>query len=234
MSSYGIRIATSFNITEEVEISKSPTLPPIGKIKPLIEDGKKRQKTISLSNKQYKVFEGTFYKNKQKDIIVDGAPHSHYQEVTVFNIYYSSSAQLLIAEINLDICTPFLRFLKENHPNAVKYYNISIDFGKIIRNKAYVDLVWFGTEDIHAKTKGFNGFEVHKNNEANDAIKNGKATYIKVKLDVTSNGTNARRTVGFSQKSGIVIVNKNDPSIDTEKKQLQLLLDTYNTYNKFT
>ena len=65
------------------------------------------------------------------------------------------------------------------------------------------------------------------------AINDGKATYIKVSIDVNSNGKNKKRIVGFSKKSGIVIVKKNDPSIDTLEKELSLLMDTYKTYSEF-
>lgn len=139
----------------------------------------------------------------------------------------------MIGHVGLSIATPFLKYLKDSNPSIVNYSYINFDFTKIVRNKALVDQVWFGTTDVHARTKGFNGTEVNKNKEAMKAINDGKATYIKVSIDVNSNGKNKKRIVGFSKKSGIVIVKKNDPSIDTLEKELSLLMDTYKTYSEF-
>lgn len=227
MTSYGLRKVEKFNIKNRIEITRtanSKTL--IGTIEP-------KNKKQAIDGIEFEIYDCEFYKDKTMDIIVDGTPYSEFKEVNSFKIFFSNDRKLLIAKVGLLICTPFLKYLAQSNPELVKFSNIDFDFVKIVRNKALVDQVWFGTTDQHAKTKGFNGTKVNKNKEAMSAIIDGKATYIKVQIDVTSNGKNLKRTVGFSKKSGIVIINKNDPTIDNPSRELQLLMDTYRTYGNF-
>jgi len=227
MTSYGLRKVEKFNIENKIEITRTENSSKvIGTIEPT-------NNTQSIDNTEFEIYKCEFYKDKTMDIIVDGTPYSEFKEVNSFKVYYSEDKNLLIAKVGLLICTPFLKFLADSNPQLVGYSNINFDFVKIVRNKALVDQVWFGTTDQHARTKGFNGTKVNKNEEAMSAINDGKATYIKVQIDVTSNGKNIKRTVGFSKKSGIVIINKNDLGIDNTSKELQLLMDTYKTYGQF-
>lgn len=230
MQSFGIREVSKFEIKNKVEITRTEkSIAIIGTIEP----SKEKPATQTINGDKYKVFDCNFFKDKEKDIIVSGVPYSKFKEVNAFKLYYSNKKKLLIASISLDICTPFLKYLRESHPDLVNYIYVNFDFKKIVRNNALVDQVWFGTTDEHARTKGFNGNQVNKNREAMKAINDGKATYIKVSIDVISNKKTKKRIIGFSKKSGLVIIQKNDPSINTIKKELELLMDSFNTYSLF-
>ncbi|EMF0437421.1 hypothetical protein [Enterococcus hirae] len=227
MTSYGLRRVKKINIDKRIEITRTENSKNvIGTIEPANE-------TQLIDNIDFDIYKCEFYKDKTMDIIVDGTPYSEFKEINSFKIYHSNDSKLLIAKEGLLICTPFLKYLAKSNPDLVEYSSIDFDFVKIVRNRALVDQVWFGTTDQHARTKGFNGTRVNKNKEAMAAISDGKATYIKVQIDVASNGKNLKRTVGFSKKSGIVIIKKNDPTIDNVSKELQLLMDTYKTYGDF-
>ena len=232
MNSYSIRKVMKFNITEKIEIKRTENSSKvIGTIIPSKKNGV--TDTQKINGEQFEVFNCEFYVEKHGDIIVDGTPYTEFKVINPFKLYFSNRSGLLIGHVGLSIATPFLKYLKDSNPSIVNYSYINFDFTNIVRNKALVDQVWFGTTDVHARTKGFNGTEVNKNKEAMKAINDGKATYIKVSIDVNSNGINKKRIVGFSKKSGIVIVKKNDPSIDTLEKELSLLMDTYKTYSEF-
>lgn len=232
MKSYAIRTIKKFDINNLIEITRTENSKEvIGKIEPYKKSGTIEVQMIS--GKEYQVYRCEFYKNKQAEIIADGIPYTEFKEVNTFYIYTSNTEKLLIADIGLSVSTPFLKYLKDSNPALIDYSNIDFNFKKIVRNNALVDQVWFGTQDIHARTKGFNGKEVNKNLEAMKAIEDGKATYLKASIDVASNGQTKKRIIGFSKRSGIVIVKSNDPSIDTTEKELDLLIDSYNTYKSF-
>lgn len=232
MKSYAIRNIIKFDIDNSIEITRTENSSAvIGKIEPYKVSGNIQYQ--SIDGKKYQVYKCEFYKEKQKDIIVDGTPYEEFKEVNNFHLYTSKTDKLLIADISLTISTPYLKYLQNSNPTLVDLSRIDFDFKKIVRNKALVDQVWFGTTDRHARTKGFNGEEVHRNKEALKAIKDGNATYLKASIDVSSNGQTIKRIIGFSKKSGIVIVKSNDPSIDTSDKELNLLVDSLNTYKSF-
>lgn len=227
MPSYGLRKVDKFEIQKMIEITRTEnSTTVIGNIVPTTN-------IQVIDNVKFKIYDCKFYKDKNSDIIVDGTPYSKFQEVNPFKLYHSKEKKLLIADVGLEICSSFFKYLEKSNPSIVSYSTINFDFIKIVQNKALVDQIWFGTSDVHAKTKGFNGTMVNKNKEAMKAIRDGKATYIKVQIDVASNNKNLKRTVGFSKKSGIVILKKNDSTIDTLDKELQLLMDTYKTYGSF-
>lgn len=228
MESYGIRSVSKFNIGgAKIEVTRTENSTTI------VGEILKTDSSIKIGNIEFTIFNCKYFKDKKSDIIVDGNPFTEFKEVNPFKIYYSSKEKLLIANCSVGICTPFLKYLKQSNPELVSYSGIDFDFVKIVRNKALVDQVWFSTSDTHARTKSFNGVRVDKNKEAMKAISDGKASFIKVQIDVASNGQNKKRTIGFSKKSGLTIFKNNDPSIDDLQKKLQLLLDAYNTYGSF-
>lgn len=228
MSSFAIRNCTKFNITTSLEFNKKTTSSvKVGKITPT-------NKTISINDNNYQIFDCEYYKNKNNEILVDGTPHLAYQEISRFNLYYSPTRNFLILNTSISDSKLFLQYLEQTNSDLVSYTKIIFDFNKIVKqNGVYMDQIWFGTNDKHVRTKFFNGVEVNQDKEAQKAINDGKATYIKVKMDVNSNGDYRQRSLGFSARSGIVIIQPNDPSIDSQEKKLQLLLDIYNTYQKF-
>lgn len=228
MESYGLRLVSKFNIEgAKLEVTRTENS------KAIIGEILKTDSIVKLGNIKFTVFDCKFFKEKKSDIIVDGNPFTEFKEVNPFKIYYSPKKKLLIANCSIGICTPFLKYLKQSNSEAVSYSGIDFDFLKIVRNKALVDQVWFSTPDTHARTKSFNGVRVDQNKEAMKAISDGKSSFIKVQIDVASNGQNKKRTIGFSKKSGLTIFKNNDSNIDDLQKKLQLLLDTYNTYGSF-
>ncbi len=232
MKSYALRTINKFHIDSMIEITRTEnSTNVIGKIEPYVKS--RVIETQIISGKKYEVYKCEFYKEKQMEIIADGIPYHEFKEVNSFYLYVSKAEKLLIADIGLSVSTPFLKFLMSSKPALVDLAYIEFDFKKIVRNNALVDQVWFGTADVHARTKGFNGIEVNRNLEAMKAIEDGKATYLKASIDVASNGRNAKRIIGFSKRSGIVIVKTNDASIDTKEKELNLLIDSYKTYKSF-
>lgn len=228
MSSFAIRTCSKFQINKTSDFNRGPSSTiKVGKITPT-------NTKIKISNTDYQVFDCEQYKNKNNEILVDGTPHLAYQEVSRFKLYYSSKSNLLIVNTAISDAEAFLNYLEKSYEDQVQFTKIPIDFTKITKqNSVYMDQIWFGTNDKHAKTKSFNGVDVNQNIEAQKAILNKKATYIKVQIDISSNGYNKKRVVGFSIKSGIVIIKSNDGEINTSEKELQLLIDTYNTYKKF-
>ncbi len=228
MNSFAIRKCTKFNINKITEFNRGPTSNnPVGKITPTNE-------IVTLNNQKYKKFNCEQYKNKNNEIIVDGTPHLEYKEVTRFETYYCKDNNLLILNTAIGDAATFLKYLKQAQEQEIDLNKIDFQFNTITKQAGVLmDQIWFNTSDKHAKTKAFNGIEVNKNKEAQQAINNQKATYIKVQMDVASNNNNFKRTIGFSKKSGIVIVQKNDADIDSHEKELQLLLDTFETYKKF-
>lgn len=228
MNSFALRHCTNFNIKSTIEFNRGATSKHLaGKISPT-------SKTITLNNQIYKVFDCEQYKNKNNEIIVDGTPHSEYKEVTRFETYYCKDKNILILNTAIGDARTFLKYLEIDQEQNINLSKINFQFNTITKQPGVLmDQIWFNTPDKHAKTKSFNGVEVNKNREAQDAINNQKATYIKVQMDVASNNKTTARTVGFSKKSGIVLVQKNDANIDSSEKELQLLLDTFETYKRF-
>lgn len=228
MSSFAIRTCSKFQIDNTIEFNRGTTSTiKSGKIIPT-------KQSIKISNIDYKVFNCEQYKNKNNEILVDGSPHMAYQEVSKFKLYYSSKSNLLILNTAIGDADSFLKYLEKTNSELVTFNKIPLDFIKITKqNGVYMDQIWFGTKDKHAKTKAFNGVDVNQNSEAKKAIKENKATYIKVQIDINSNGAYKKRIIGFSKKSGIVIIKSNDSEINTDEKELQLLLDTFNTYKNF-
>ncbi|EGO7617911.1 hypothetical protein CUN31_03350 [Enterococcus faecalis] len=227
MESYGLRIISKFIIEDTIEVYKNTNLTKcMGKIRNIKEK-------IKIKEMSFDIYDCEFYRDKKSDIIVDGSPISEFKEVNYFKIYCCQKKSMLVANVSLNICTPFLKYLEASNPNLVEYSKINFDYTKIVRNKALVDQIWFGTSDQHARTKSFNGVRVDKNTEAMNAIQGGKATFIKAQIDVSSNGKNKKRTIGFSKKSGITIFKTNDSEINDFTKHFMLLLDTYNTYSTF-
>ncbi|WP_341636568.1 hypothetical protein [Staphylococcus casei] len=228
MNSFALRHCTNFNIRFTIEFNRGATSKYLaGKISPT-------SKTITLNNQIYKVFDCEQYKNKNNEIIVDGTPHSEYKEVIRFETYYCKDKNLLILNTAIGDARTFLKYLEIDQEQNINLSKINFQFNIITKQPGVLmDQIWFNTPDKHAKTKSFNGVEVNKNREAKEAINNQKATYIKVQMDVASNNKTTARTVGFSKKSGIVLVQKNDANIDSSEKELQLLLDTFETYKRF-
>ncbi|MEB7672727.1 MULTISPECIES: hypothetical protein [Staphylococcus] len=228
MNSFALRHCTNFNIEHTIDFNRGATSNVLaGKITPT-------SKTVTLNNQKYKVFNCEQYKNKNNEIIVDGTPHSEYKEVTRFEAYYCNDKNLLILNTAIGDAKIFLKYLEINQDQNINCQKIDFHFNTVTKQPGVLmDQIWFNTSDKHAKTKSFNGVEVNKNSEAQKAINDQKATYIKVQMDVTSNKKTVARTVGFSKKSGIVLVQKNDANIDSSEKELQLLLDVYETYKKF-
>lgn len=228
MNSFALRDCTNFNINSTIEFNRGTTSNILaGKISPT-------SKTVTLNNQSYEIFDCEQYKNKNNEIIVDGTPHSEYKEVTRFKAYYCKAKNLLILNTAIGDAKIFLKYLKIDQEQNVTFNNINFHFNTITKQVGVLmDQIWFNTSDRHAKTKSFNGVEVNKNREAQKAINDKKATYIKVQMDVASNKKTTARTVGFSKKSGIVLVQKNDSNIDSTEKELQLLLDTFETYKRF-
>lgn len=228
MSSFAIRTCSKFQINNIIEFNRGATSNiKSGKIIPTSH-------SIKITNTDYKVFNCEQYKNKNNEILVDGTPHIAYQEVSKFKLYYSPKSNLLILNTAIGDADTFLKYLEKSCSDLVSFNKITLDFNKITKqNGVFMDQIWFGTNDKHAKTKAFNGVDVNQNPEAKKAINDNKATYIKVQIDINSSGKNLKRFIGFSKKSGIVIIKSNDSDINTDEKELQLLLDTYNTYKSF-
>ncbi|BDV04816.1 TPA: hypothetical protein OYE06_001200 [Staphylococcus aureus] len=228
MNSFALRNCTKFDIFQTTKFYKGLTSTNlVGEISPT-------KKTVTLNNHEYKIFKCEQYKNKNNEIIVDGTPHSEYKEVTHFETYYCKDKNLLILNTAIGDAKTFLKYLEKNQEQNINLSKIDFQFKTITKQPGVLmDQIWFNTSDKHAKTKSFNGVEVNKNSEAQQAINDKKATYIKVQMDVASNNKTVARTIGFSKKSGVVLVQKNDADIDSSEKELQLLLDTYETYKNF-
>lgn len=218
MKSYSVRTCSSFNITSSTIIKYKTVNRNVGKITPLTD-------TILVNNISFKVFDCELYRKISKSISVKGETdeeyYDEYQEIREFKLYYSQSKQLVLVETNIEDGRMFLRYLSQQETEVI-IRPVNFEFTKISQNDTLVHQIWFTTDGEHVKSKGFTGIQVNMDVEANQAILDNKATYIKVDIDVSS----IKRTIGFSKKSAIVIINKNDLS----QTDLELVMETYTLY----
>lgn len=213
MSSYSVRLCPSFNITTETIIKYKTVDTKVGKITPLTN-------TKLVNNISFKTFDCEFYRNVNNDISINGERFTEYQEVKKFRLYYSQTKQLILVESNVDVGASFLKLLSQQE--NITMTREDFNFIKIAQNNTLVHQIWFTTDGEHVRSKGFNGIQVNMDDEAKQAILDDKATYIKVDIDVSG----IKRTIGFSKKSAIVIINKNK----LDQTNLELALETYGLY----
>lgn len=213
MQSYSIRLCPQFNITSNIDIKYKTKDKVIGSISPT-------ENTIIMNRISFSIFDCKYYRSVNKDIFVDGTPYNEYQEVNTFKLYYSQVKQLILTEASTDVASSFLKYLSAQE--NITMTREDFDFIKLSQNNTLVHQIWFTTDETNVKSKGFNGIQVNRDVEANKAILEGKATYIKVDIDVN----NIKRTIGFSKKSAIIIINKNN----LDQSDLSLVIDTYFLY----
>lgn len=212
MKSYTLRQATQFNLTDN---------------HPIVVDGNNYGSISKIPNssriinrKTMQPFQCTYLETLTEDIIVDGNLYPEYQKSKSFFLYYCESENLLFVETSTSIAKNFLKRLGESHPTRVQLQLFKFDFNTIRINSPSVKGLYFNVEDdIDVDSKAFFGNDVDNNNEANTAISEENATYLMISKDIAS----VNRTIGFSQKSAIVIYNKVNP----DNEYLQLITDIY-------
>lgn len=212
MKSYTLRRVTNFNLNADHPIVIGAVN--YGNISKVPNSSK------IINRKSFELYQCSFLETLVEDIIVDGEVIEEYQKSKSFFLYYCQASNLILVETSTNIAKSFLKKLSDAYNDRVDLSLVRFDFNSIKTNSPGVKGVYFNVEDdADVDSKAFFGSDVDNNNEANSAIAEENATYLIVSKDIA--GTN--RTIGFSQKSAIVLYNK----VNEENGYLQLVVDTY-------
>lgn len=175
-----------------------------------------------INGKSFELYQCSFLETLVEDIIVDGEVIEEYQKSKSFFLYYCQQENLILIETSTNIAKSFLKKLSDAYKDRVELKLFKFNFNSIKTNAPGVKGVYFNVEDdADVDSKAFFGNDVDNNNEASTAIADENATYLIISKDIA--GTN--RTIGFSQKSAIVLYNK----VNGESGYLQLVIDTYDS-----
>lgn len=173
-----------------------------------------------INRKAFQVYQCSFLETLVEDIIVAGVIVEEYQKSKSFYLYYCQEESLMLVETSTNIAKSFLKRLSDAYPDSVNLSLVRFNFNSIKTNAPGVKGVYFNVEDdADVDSKAFFGNDVDNNNEASTAIAEENATYLIISKDIA--GIN--RTIGFSQKSAIVLYNR----VDGDNGYLQLVVDTY-------
>lgn len=173
-----------------------------------------------INGKSFELYQCSFLETLVEDIIVDGEVIEEYQKSKSFFLYYCEKSSLILVETSTNIAKSFLKKLSDAYKDRVNLSLVRFNFNKIKINSPGIKGVYFNVEDdADVDSKAFFGNDVDNNNEASTAIEDENATYLIISKDIA--GVN--RTIGFSQKSAIVLYNK----VNEENGYLQLIVDTY-------
>ena len=152
----------------------------------------------------FEIYQCRFLETITEEIIIDGEIKNEYQKAKKFNLFYSRNENLLILETSTVIAKNFLKRLLDLYPKNTDLKAFQFDFEQIKIQTSTVKGIYFNVDDDNSvDSKAFFGNDVDRNDEANEAIVHKNATYLIINLDVA----NKNRTIGFSQKSAIVLYN---------------------------
>lgn len=182
--------------------------------------------TRTISNSIFHVFDCTFYKNFDEKIILDdGTVEDHFKKATNFRLYYSDKKQILLVPGPTNTTKTFLKDLADSYPERFDYKKFHFDFTQISQSNSLVKGIWFKVDDELIDSKAFFGDEVDQDDEASAALNSENGTYLITQLDIAG----VERTIGFSQKSAIVVYNTIAPTDAMPLPYLQTIFDVYLT-----
>ncbi|WP_279619604.1 hypothetical protein [Pediococcus pentosaceus] len=182
--------------------------------------------TRVISSTTFHIFDCTYFRVINERIILDdGTVHEHYKKADTFRLYYSDKSNIFFVPGATGTVKAFLKDLSTQYPDRFDFKNYHFEFNKIRTAHALIKGVWFKVNDDLVDSKAFFGDEVDRDAEANDALDSEKGTYLISQMDVA--GT--ERTIGFSQKSAIVVYNTIRATEETPLPYLQTVFDVFNS-----
>lgn len=180
--------------------------------------------TRVISNTVFRIFDCTFFKTINDHIILDdGTTYDHYQKANTFHLYYSEQEHLFFVPGATNTIKTFLKALIKQYPEKFNYQNYHFDFNRIRTTNTLVKGVWFKVDGGSVDSKAFFGDEVDQDDEANEALDAENGTYLIAQMDIAT----IERTIGFSQKSAIVIYNTITPTDEVPLPYLQTVFDAF-------
>ncbi|MEK1457981.1 hypothetical protein [Limosilactobacillus fermentum] len=182
--------------------------------------------TRIISNTVFHIFYCTYFRVINDRIILDdGTIHEHYKKADTFRLYYSKKSNVFFVPGATGTIKTFLKDLSTEYPDRFNFENYHFEFNQIRTANILVKGVWFKVDDDLVDSKAFFGEEVDRDAEANDALDAENGTYLISQMDVAG----VERTIGFSQKSVIVIYNTIQPTDEIPLPYLQTVFDAFNS-----
>ena len=218
-TSISVRKTTNFDIPNRItEIKKANVT--IGSIKTT-------DSTLTVENKTFKKYIGSYTKTIDDEILVYNSDadeyqqYDNYQKAFEFDIFYSSNDQLLFLSTTTPIAKKFLKELKKNSNLDINYSSLKFDLKKISDLMPQTKGVSFNSTDEGVTSKSFSGDEVDVNDEAVEALENDEATKIIGTLDILGKS----RTIMLTQ-SGTILSFTSLIDIDKEFPMLEFSIAT--------
>ena len=218
-TSISVRKTTNFDIPNGItEIKKANVT--IGSIKTT-------DSTLTVENKTFKKYIGSYTKTIDDEILVYNSDadeyqqYDNYQKAFEFDIFYSSNDQLLFLSTTTPIAKKFLKELKKNSNLDINYSSLKFDLKKISDLMPQTKGVSFNSTDEGVTSKSFSGDEVDVNDEAVEALENDEATKIIGTLDILGKS----RTIMLTQ-SGTILSFTALIDIDKEFPMLEFSIAT--------
>lgn len=181
-TSISVRKVEEFNIPDgKTDIKKANVT--IGSIS-------KTSQTLNIENKTFVKFKGSYTKTIDDEILVynpdadEYQQYENYQKAFEFDIFYSSSDQLLFLSTTTPIAKKFLKELEKIDNLEIKYTSLKFDLKAISDMMPQTKGVSFNSTDAGVSSKSFSGDEVDVNDEATEALDNDEATKIIGTLDI--------------------------------------------------
>lgn len=215
MMTYTFKKINQFNIDQALDIQKSKTnTTKYGTITPSDE-------IINFGNQNWNTFHCVQQQTHKTTIYIGTHPYEEYDVHNEFNIYVNSRRTMLIAVGSSKVISAFLKKINEVLDDKVSLNAVQFDFDKISNRLAYVKQAWFSPNVAGLTAKGYMGLGVKNQPDVVQAIADHTATYLGVSIDID----NIARSIGFSQKGAIVLINAHQPLSHSEK--INLIYTTY-------
>ncbi|MCI1920449.1 MAG: hypothetical protein LKJ22_00840 [Liquorilactobacillus nagelii] len=215
MSTYLFRVINQFNIADDLVFNNTKTSTVVyGSIRQTGE-------YINIGNQNWSIFEATQKKVHNDQIFIDDTPYDSYESRNIFNIYINPDRTLLIAVGSTKIVNSFLKKLN-SVCDTVEINNPNFDFDLIATRLANVYAVWMNTENNpQVNTEALMGPRVLNDTRAHDAINTNRATYLVTRIDIDGR----ERSIGFSKKGSIILINPFQPM--SENERINLIYTTF-------
>ncbi|MDU6118982.1 MAG: hypothetical protein E6656_05460 [Streptococcus sp.] len=192
----------------------------------------KTSKTLNIENKTFIKFKGSYTKTIDDEILVynpyadEYQQYENYQKAFEFDIFYSSSDQLLFLSTTTPIAKKFLKELEKIDGLEIDYTSLKFDLKAISNMMPQTKGVSFNSTDAGVSSKSFSGDEVDVNDEAIEALDNDEATKIIGTLDILGRS----RTIMLTQSGTILsFTSLTDLSDQKEYPMLEFAIATLMT-----
>jgi hypothetical protein len=218
MPTYTFRKVSKFDLTGETQVMNSKnSSKQYGSIT-------ETKKTMMFGNQTWTIYDCIRIKHGRDVIFVDDSPIDEWETREDFRLFLNARKDLLIAEGPAKNVKGLLDHLNK-YNDDVDITKITFNFDKIANRLAQVKQAWIAGNEVGISTVAYMGSKAKDKDEVKTAIDDGTASYLGTVIDID----NRRRSMGFSQKGAIILVNANQPMSIDEKLNL-----TYTTYKYVT